>query len=77
MQAFTYFLIIYTGSALVGLSLLWFFYDRRDKCSFEANRRRKVFHCVRCGNLYSVRKGDVSFGEPCPECEYNNYELSF
>lgn len=77
MQAFTYFLIIYTGSALVGITLLWFFYDRRDKKTFESRRRRKVFHCVRCGNLYSVRKADVSEGESCPECAYNNYELSF
>ncbi len=77
MHAFTWFLILYTGSALVGLTLLWYFYDRRDKRAFETGRRRKVFHCVRCGSVYSVRKADVSEGEPCPDCDYNNFELSF
>ena len=77
MQAFTWFLILYTGSALVGVSVLWYFFDRSDKRSFESNRRQKIFHCVRCGHLYSVKKGDVSNGEQCPECEYKNFELSF
>ena len=77
MQAFTWFLILYSGSALVGVTLLWFFYDRRDSRRFEARRRQKVFHCVRCGNLYSVTKADVSEGEACPECDYKNYELSY
>lgn len=77
MQAFNWFLILYTGSALVGVSALWFFFDRSDKRSFESSRRQKIFHCVRCGHLYSVKKRDVSNGEKCPECEYKNFELSF
>ena len=77
MQAFTWFLILYTGSALAGVSVLWYFYDRSDKRSFEAKRRQKIFHCVRCGHLYSVKKGEVSNGEKCPECDYRNFELSF
>lgn len=77
MHSFTWFLILYTGSALVAVSTLWFIYEKRDKSLFEARRKRKVFHCVRCGNLYAIRKRDASDGVECPECGYVNYELSF
>jgi DNA-directed RNA polymerase subunit RPC12/RpoP len=77
MHAFTWFLILYSGSALLGVTALWFFYDRRDRLSFEARRRQKVFHCIRCGGLYSVIKANVSEGESCPDCDYKNYELSY
>lgn len=77
MHSFTWFLILYTGSALVAIAGLWFFYEKRDRSAFDARRKLKVFHCVRCGHLYSVRKRDVSEGEACPECEYKNYELSY
>lgn len=77
MHSFTWFLIMYTGSALIGIALLWLYYERRDKAQFDARRRRKVFHCVKCGGLYSIRKKDVSDGVECPECKYKNYELSY
>ena len=77
MNPFTWFIILYTGSALVGLLVLWLWYDHRDKGTFEAHRRRKVFCCVRCSSVYSRRKKNVSDGEPCPKCEYLNYELSY
>ena len=77
MHSFTWFLILYTGSALGIIAILWFYYEKRDKRLFDIRRKRKVFHCVRCGNLYSVRKKDVSEGQNCPECGYKNYELSF
>lgn len=77
MHPFAWLLILYTGSALIGVFSLWFYYDRKDRRGFEASRRQKVFHCVRCGNLYAVSKRDVSSGVPCPECQYKNYELSY
>lgn len=77
MSAFTWFLSIYVGSALVIVAGLWFWHDRKDRQQFEESRRRKVFHCIRCGSLYSVRMRDVEQGQPCPKCQYNNYELSF
>ena len=77
MHPFTLFLILYTGSALVGVTCLWVLYDRRDKRSFEDHRRQKVLFCVRCNKLYAVKKRDVSEGVPCPKCEYKNYELSY
>ncbi|MCH6258364.1 hypothetical protein MLD52_17520 [Puniceicoccaceae bacterium K14] len=77
MNPFTWFIVLYTGSALLGILGLWFWYDKREGGSFEKARRRKVFHCVRCGSVYSARKADVSEGEACPKCEYKNYELSY
>ncbi len=77
MNPFTWFILLYVGSALVGTIVLWLWHDSRDKVSFEIHRRQKAFHCVRCGMLYSLRKHDVSEGEACPECGYKNYELSF
>lgn len=77
MHSFTWFLILYTGSALLAVSVLWFLYEKWDKGAFDARRKRKVFHCVRCGNLYSIRKRDTHDGQECPECGYKNYELSY
>ncbi len=77
MHSFTWFLILYTGSALIAVTLLWFYYEKRDRRLFDVRRKRKIFHCVRCGNLYSIRKKDVADGHDCPECGYKNYELSF
>jgi len=77
MHPFTWFLVIYTGSALVGVAMLWWWFDHRDKRQFEASRRSKAFHCVRCGTVYGVRNPNLVEGESCPECEYKNFELSF
>jgi len=77
MSAFGWFIALYTGSALVLLAALWFLREWRERRRFEEQRRRKVFHCVRCGAVYSVRKADTKEGEPCPECGYRNYELSY
>ena len=77
MHPFTWFLILYTGSALVAIAALWFLYELRDRKQFDARRKRRIFHCVRCQHLYTVRKMDVADGIDCPQCGYKNYELSF
>lgn len=77
MHPFTWFLVLYTGSALVAVAVLWLLYERQDRKSFDARRKRRVFHCIRCGHLFTVRKQSVTQGVDCPECSYKNYELSF
>ena len=77
MHPFTWFLILYTGSVLIGVAMLWWWFDRRDKKQFETIRRSKAFHCVRCGTVYGARDPDLAQGVPCPECQYKNFELSF
>ncbi len=54
---------------------LWIYYDRRDHARFDAERRRTIFHCVKCDRVYAVR------GEPleadCPACGFKNGHLRF
>jgi ribosomal protein L37AE/L43A len=54
---------------------LWIYYDRRDHARFEAERRKTIFHCVRCDRVYSLR-GAHDAGE-CPHCGFTNGRLRF
>jgi ribosomal protein L37AE/L43A len=54
---------------------LWIYYDRRDHARFEAERRRTVFHCVRCDNVYAER-GLLEIVK-CPRCGHENGRLRF
>ena len=62
----------------VGLSLifgLWIFYDLRDRHMYGAERSKIVFYCVKCGRLYSGKKG-IEVQE-CPQCNFSNARLKF
>lgn len=54
---------------------LWFYYDRRDKRYYDAQRHRRSFHCVRCGKLYSSL--DRAETVLCPGCGFKNGSLKF
>ena len=54
---------------------LWIFYDRRDHARFEAEKRKTIFHCVRCDEVYSER-GRVAVAV-CPRCGHENGRLRF
>jgi len=77
MHAFAWFLILYTGSALLGVFILWLWYDRRDRRTFEWSRRQRIYHCVKCGALYGVKRSPDGEGVSCPKCGYTNHELSY
>ncbi|MCF3650744.1 hydrogenase nickel incorporation protein HypA [Synoicihabitans lomoniglobus] len=54
---------------------LWIYYDRRDHARFEAERRKTIFHCIRCDHVYPGRgKLHESL---CPECGQKNGRLRF
>jgi hypothetical protein len=54
---------------------LWVAYDRRDHQSFEVERRKTTFHCIRCDALYSAGAGaDLC---KCPKCGHENARLRF
>lgn len=54
---------------------LWLWYDRRDHRTFEGERRKTTFHCIRCDHLYAAVAGtEVS---PCPRCKHENGRLKF
>jgi len=63
--------------ALVGAAFLtlWLAYDRRDHRSFERERRKTTFHCIRCNHLYTARIGTEL--SQCPNCGHENSRLSF
>ena len=66
---------LYVMITCTGLFVLWFWYDRRDRSLYEAQRRKTVFHCVKCDHVYTGTKG--SFVKSCPRCQFRNHHLTF
>jgi DNA-directed RNA polymerase subunit RPC12/RpoP len=62
----------------VGLALVfgvWMQYDRADRLFRDHRRLRTVFHCVKCGTLYTrPRRRETGV---CPKCGHNNIRLKF
>ncbi len=54
---------------------LWLYYDRRDHRSFERERRKAAFHCIRCDQLYTGASGAELCR--CPRCGHENARLRF
>ena len=68
-------ILVYLAIGFSGIGGLWYFYDRRDKQLYQAQRSRVIFHCIKCGNLYARRKGtEVA---PCNKCDFKNPRLKF
>lgn len=67
--------LIYTFSALALILGLWLYYDLRDKNLYEAERKKVIFHCIKCDKIYTSRQGaEVA---PCPRCHFENSRLKF
>ncbi len=62
----------------VGLGLVfavWILYDRVDALLHDSRRHRTVFHCVKCGTLYTrPRRRETGV---CPKCGHSNLRLRF
>ena len=69
------FILIYVVGGLAFILVLWLYYDRRDINLYEAKRTTVVFHCVKCGQLYTALKGNEVAG--CPACDFKNSRLKF
>jgi hypothetical protein len=67
--------LIYTISACVLVLGLWFYYDLRDRSLYDTERRKAIFHCIRCDKLYTARAGTETC--PCPRCGFRNQRLTF
>lgn len=72
---FTLDVILY-GFVIFGVfGVLWFYYDRRDRKFYDAERRKITFHCIRCDHLYTEKPGtEVA---PCHHCGHLNARLKF
>ncbi|TVR54170.1 MAG: hydrogenase nickel incorporation protein HypA [Puniceicoccaceae bacterium] len=57
------------------IASLWVYYDYRDRRLFEDERRRVIFHCIRCDKLYAGRAGAEELN--CPRCGLRNGRLRF
>lgn len=67
--------LIYIFSAVSLLLGLWLYYDFRDKNIYEAERKKVIFHCVKCDKIYTDNYGaEVS---SCPRCQFENGRLRF
>ncbi len=62
-------------AGMLFVSALWFYYDRRDRNLYEAERLRRTFHCIRCGALYTAPLGRIEVN--CPHCDFKNTSLRF
>ena len=72
---FTFEVVLY-GTLVFGLfGFLWFYYDRRDRNFYEAQRRKITFHCIRCDHLYTEKPGTEI--APCHKCGHLNTRLKF
>ena len=69
------FFLLYLGSGFALLFGLWFVYDWRDKRRHEAQRFRVIFHCIKCGQIYT--RGPGREEAACPECGFANGRLKF
>ncbi len=67
--------LIYTFSACALILILWLVYDLRDRGLYDSERRKSIFHCIRCDKLYAVRAGTETC--PCPRCAFRNARLRF
>ena len=60
----------------VGLILgLWAYYGTRDSRFLYRGRSRHTFYCIKCGRVYTHRRGDRP--QPCPDCGFKNDRLKF
>lgn len=70
------FLVVLCGLLVLGgFGFLWFYYDRRDRILYDAERKRISFHCIRCDHLYTEKMGTAT--APCPKCGHVNTRLKF
>lgn len=54
---------------------LWFFYERRDAVLRDHQRLTTVFHCIKCGLVYTRPR--LRSSGTCPRCNFINNRLKF
>lgn len=67
--------VIYCVIVAIVFLALWLWYDRRDHRTFEQERRKVTFHCIRCDRLYTGVVGSET--AKCPRCKHENTRLKF
>ncbi|MCG8528339.1 MAG: hypothetical protein MI748_18305 [Opitutales bacterium] len=57
------------------IAILWIYYDTYGKSIHQNKRDRVIFHCVKCGHVYTAAKGIEEAN--CPRCQMDNIKLRF
>jgi hypothetical protein len=69
------FFLLYLASGFLLIFSLWFYYERRDGRLQASRRSRVIFHCIKCGQIYTG--GGKSEEADCPGCGFTNGRLRF
>ena len=72
---FDLFVIAFLVVGLLFFVAVWLYYDRRDRLFYDAQRLRRIHHCVKCGALYASRDNRETV--ECPQCGFRNTSLRF
>ena len=72
---FSHFVLTGITIGIALLAALWIYYDRRDQRIYERERAQSLFHCLKCGRLYSAPRCDPIAA--CPACGFENSKLKF
>jgi len=77
--------VIYPGLDIIFLFLLtagivfliglWIYYDRRDSQRETEGRHDVIYHCIKCGHIYTGVHGSEECD--CPKCGFCNGRLQF
>ncbi|TVP75885.1 MAG: hydrogenase nickel incorporation protein HypA [Puniceicoccaceae bacterium] len=69
------FFLLYLGGGFMLLFGLWFYYDWRDRRLSASRGRKVIYHCIKCGQIYTGPSGSEE--QDCPACGFTNGRLKF
>jgi predicted RNA-binding Zn-ribbon protein involved in translation (DUF1610 family) len=72
---FSFFILSSIAIGVVLMLGMWLYYDRRDQQVYETERSQSLFHCLKCGRVYSAPRCHQAAN--CPDCGFENSKLKF
>jgi len=73
-MSFDWFFPFFLAIGVLSVMGLWLYYEGVRRPS-DRERHRGLFHCVRCGCLYSASPDEGK--QKCPSCGFENIRLRF
>ncbi|MGA2051873.1 MAG: hypothetical protein ABSH19_01040 [Opitutales bacterium] len=71
----SFYAFLYVSAGLVLTLSLWIYYDEREWRIYNRERAQSLFHCLKCGRLYSAPRN--LHEAACPGCAFENSKLKF
>ncbi|MEX2382518.1 MAG: hydrogenase nickel incorporation protein HypA [Opitutales bacterium] len=68
-------ILVYLFGAVGIILTLWFYFDLRDRNVYEGERKKNIYHCIKCDKIYTDKPKQET--APCPRCGYRNIRLKF